>query len=239
MTHLSMEGSLVARTADNSRRRWGLLPVSWSCCRTATTTGSSIPSKSILGNSPGDGGGVCSPLITRCWVSSRKRTEFRRSRARGGLAGLGEVDPELCDRFALFVGGSLVEEWSFCLCDIGDAEGGERLSDDRAELLGSWMPSIGSDSDFLRVLYGMMKSVQENRTPREEGDGMGGSGEDSVEGEKAVTDGNDKKSVGPGRSCVPVGQWWDRRLMWKAGADMLLESWSGGLLLAGVMACRA
>jgi len=44
-----------------------------------------------------------------------------------------------------FVGGA-------CSCGVAELlAGGERWDDDR-ELFGSWMPSMGSDSDFLLVL---------------------------------------------------------------------------------------
>lgn len=59
----------------------------------------------------------------------------------GGLRGAGDA-LDVCDRLIFFCGGC---------SDAGVVEGGERCDEDR-ELFGSWMPSIGSDSDFLLVL---------------------------------------------------------------------------------------
>jgi hypothetical protein len=73
--------------------------------------------------------------------SSLKRSED----GRGGVLGVEtvEVDDE-CDRLTFFAAG-------WCSLDVVAELGGERW-DDARELLGSWMPSNGSDSDLRRVL---------------------------------------------------------------------------------------
>ena len=65
---------------------------------------------------------------------------------RGGLIALGDGEVASCDRFVFLIGGSPVSP-------LGVGGDGWEAARDR---LGTWMPSSDSDSDFLRVLYGIV-----------------------------------------------------------------------------------
>jgi hypothetical protein len=89
---------------------------------------------SILGAttpSKGEGGGVCSnaPCLP--------------ARAIKNLSdGSGDIEVEPCDLLAFFDKGSS--------CDL-------EMEGERREEFGNWMPKDGRDSDFRRVLYGIVR----------------------------------------------------------------------------------
>ena len=118
--HLSTMEIEFARTAPSSFSRCGLFPVFSNCRITPTTMVSSIPSVSTFvcpDSPPGDGGGVFSAIRPALFGrSSRKRMVV----VRGGLAGVGEVELEVCDRLIFFEGGCC------CCCSPGTVAGGER-----------------------------------------------------------------------------------------------------------------
>jgi hypothetical protein len=69
-TYLSTIGMMGDRTSASSFRRWGRLPVFWSCSITPTTISSSMPWVSTFDDPelpPGDGGGL--PLDLSFWVA--------------------------------------------------------------------------------------------------------------------------------------------------------------------------
>jgi hypothetical protein len=107
-----------------------------------------MPSVSILNPpvSPGDGGGVVS--ATR--PAGRSSLNFGTTGCDGVVGDSGR-EPAVCDRFNFFEGG--------CSSPGGVVEGagGERCEDD-LELFGTWMPSNDSETDFRRVLYGIVMS---------------------------------------------------------------------------------
>ena len=136
--YFSIAGIVVARMAESSLTRCGLLPVLSSCCIAPTTISSLMPSISIL-LSPsliGDGGG--DNAAARFGFSSFMRMAVER----GGLISprVGEACP--CDRFDFLTGGSSPSMAVF---------GGEGWAVTLARL-GTMMPISVSDSDLRRVL---------------------------------------------------------------------------------------
>jgi hypothetical protein len=143
--------------AASSLSRCGRFPVFSSCSMTPTTMSSSMPWVSTLarsGTPPGEGGGVSTvrpALLGRC--SSRRRAVGRGGDARGEEL---ELEPEW-ERLSFFA-----------TCWPSTRAGGER---EERGAPGRAMPSEGSESDFRRVLYGMLKRYawSGRRTARQQG----------------------------------------------------------------------
>lgn len=129
-------GMVGDSTRASSFSRWGRLPVFSSCSITPTTISSSMPWVSTLvcpDSPPGEGGGVSATRPELFGRESSKRSAIERC----GDA-MDDVELEWV-RLTFFAG-----------CCVSLVEGGERA--DEREAPGRWMPSDGSDSDFLRVL---------------------------------------------------------------------------------------
>ena len=143
-TYFSTAAMLWVRTAANSLTRCGLLPVFSSCRIVPTTTSSLMPSVSILCTeaAPGEGGGVCSASrdggsgLTRMFVDA------------GGLIDVGGGVVEPCDHFAFFDSGS---------SSMTVAGGEGCVTEGALARLGRWIPRSASETDFLRVLTGMVR----------------------------------------------------------------------------------
>lgn len=158
-TYLCTMPIVCCRMFASSLSRCGLLPVFSSCSITPTTISSFMPSVSIL-KAPASGGGVAStPAATRaafrgCSSLTAGGDDLETEVEETGDNGSSPTDE--CDRFIFLLG---------CCCSESSAggvvaeAGGERWDDDRA-LLGTWMPSDVSDTDFRRVLYIMFEAAQ-------------------------------------------------------------------------------
>jgi hypothetical protein len=59
-------------------------------------------------------------------------------------------DSEPCDRFTFLLGGATSSD---------EFEGGERAAARDACETGRWIPKLGSDNDFRRVLYGILNAT--------------------------------------------------------------------------------